>query len=115
MHQLALAKVPLAFTQILVFTHGKSQFRLVLAHCHIGEAYLNYKCYEQAIDHITIALKKNSKLFDIKGIRWSHLDTKMYHAHILTVLARCYYEIGSYDDALELLNKARETQAGSNS
>lgn len=77
MHQLALAK-------ILVFTHGKSQFRLVVAHCHIGEAYLNYKCYEQAIDHITIAIKKNGKLFDIK-------DTKLYHAHILTLLGKCYF------------------------
>lgn len=42
-------------------------------------------------------------------------DTKTYHAHILTLLGKCYYEIGSYDDALELLNKAREIQAGSNS
>ena len=45
MHELALSK-------ILVFTHGKSDFRLVKAHYHIGEAYLNYKCYEQAIDHL---------------------------------------------------------------
>lgn len=42
-----------------------------------------------------------------------NLDTKVYHAHILTLLGRCYYEIGSYEDALELLNKAREIQAGS--
>lgn len=39
MHQLALAK-------ILVFTHGKGQFKLVKAHTNIGEAYLNYKCFE---------------------------------------------------------------------
>lgn len=57
MHQLALAK-------ILVFTHGKSHFRLVKAHTNLGEAYLNYKCHEQAIDHLTIALKKNTKLFN---------------------------------------------------
>jgi len=74
-----------------VFTHGKSQFRLVVAHCHIGEAYLNYKCYEQAIDHLTIALKKNGKLFDIKGTAGDHSDTKVYHAHILTLLGKCYF------------------------
>ena len=66
MHQLALSKVMNPLIQILVFTHGKSDFRLVMAHYHIGEAYLNYKCYEQAIDHLTVALKKNSKLSEIK-------------------------------------------------
>ena len=77
MHELALSK-------ILVFTHGKSDFRLVKAHYHIGEAYLNYKCYEQAIDHLTVALKKNSKLTEIK-------ETKVYHSYMLTTLSRCYF------------------------
>ncbi len=92
------------------------------AHTHLGEAYLNYKCHEQAIDHLTMALRKNGKLFnEIK-------ETKVYHAHILSLLGkyvnflrisktvnknlidttRCYLEIGSYDDALDLLNKAIE-------
>jgi len=76
----------------------------VQAHTHLGEAYLNYKCYEQAIDHLTMALKKNGKLFnEIK-------QSKMYHAHILTLLGKCYLEIGSHEDALELLNKATDIQ-----
>lgn len=51
-----------------------------------------------------MALKKNGKLFnEIK-------ETKIYHSHILTLLGKCYLEIGSYDDALELLNKANEIQ-----
>ena len=95
MHQLALAK-------ILVFTHGKSHFRLVQAHTHLGEAYLNYKCHEQSIDHLTMALKKNGKLFN--AIK----ETKIYHAHILSLLGKCYLEIQSYDDSLDLLNKAYE-------
>jgi len=90
--------------QILVFTHGKSQIKLVFAHTKIGEAYLNYNCVEQAIDHLTLALKKNGKLFsEVK-------DSKIYHSHILTVLGKCYVEFKIYDDALELLQKAREIQ-----
>lgn len=86
-------------TKILVYTHGKSEFRLVLAHHHIGKAYLNYRCYEQAIDHLTIALKKNSRLTSIRS-------TKLYHTYILRALSRCYYEIASFEDALEVLAKA---------
>lgn len=70
---------------------------MVLAHTALGEAYLNYKCFEQAIDHLTMALKKNGKLFaEIK-------DSKPYHAEILTLLGKCYLEISSFEDALELL------------
>jgi tetratricopeptide (TPR) repeat protein len=75
----------------------------VLAHHHIGKAYLNYRCYEQAIDHLTIALKKNSRLTSIRS-------TKLYHTYILRALSRCYYEIASFEDALEVLTKAEEIQ-----
>mmetsp|Transcript_36986 Transcript_36986/g.51615 ORF Transcript_36986/g.51615 Transcript_36986/m.51615 type:complete len:81 (+) Transcript_36986:204-446(+) len=51
-----------------------------------------------------MALRKNGKLFnEVK-------ETKNYHAHILSLLGKCYLEIGSYDDALDLLNKAHEIQ-----
>ena len=69
----------------------------------MGKAYLDYKCYEQAIDHLTLALKKNSKLADFK-------DSKLYHSMLLTTLSKCYYEISSYDDALEVLGRALEIQ-----
>jgi tetratricopeptide (TPR) repeat protein len=65
----------------------------------MGKAYLDYKCYEQAIDHLTLALKKNSKLTELK-------DSKLYHSMLLTTLSKCYYEIASYDDALEVLSRA---------
>eukprot|EP01016_Furgasonia_blochmanni_P032311 TRINITY_DN3334_c0_g1_i6.p1 TRINITY_DN3334_c0_g1~~TRINITY_DN3334_c0_g1_i6.p1 ORF type:complete len:483 (+),score=116.02 TRINITY_DN3334_c0_g1_i6:190-1638(+) len=93
MHQLALIK-------ILVFTHGKNQYYLVKGHTALGEAYLDYKCHEQAIDHLTIALKKNGKLFA------ENPESKEYHAHILTLLGKCYLETENYEDALELLDKA---------
>jgi hypothetical protein len=49
-----------------------------------------------------MALRKNGKLFnEIK-------DSKIYHAHILSLLGKCYLEIGSYDDSLDLLSKANE-------
>lgn len=66
---------------------------MVAAHHHMGKAYLAYKCYEQAIDHLTLALKKNNKLNDLPS-------TKLYHSHILTTLSKCYFEINSYDDVL---------------
>ena len=74
-----------------------------MAHHHIGKAYLNYKCYEQAIDHLTLALKKNSKLAQIK-------QTKLYHTYVLRGLSKCYYEISSFEDALEVLSKAEDIQ-----
>ena len=86
MHELALSK-------ILVNTHGKTQFYLVRAHHHLGQAYLNYKCYEQALDHLTMSLKKNAKINDMNEI-------KLYHSYVLTTYSRCYFEISSYDDAL---------------
>ncbi len=49
----------LALNKLLVLNYGKSDFRLVIAHYHLGEAYLSYECLEQAIEHITIALHKN--------------------------------------------------------
>jgi hypothetical protein len=49
----------LALNKLLVLNYGKSDFRLVVAHYHLGEAYLGYDCLEQAIEHITIALHKN--------------------------------------------------------
>jgi len=55
-----------------------------MAHHHMGKAYLDYKCYEQAIDHLTLALKKNSKLTELK-------DSKLYHSMLLTTLSKCYY------------------------
>ena len=46
------------------------------------EAYLNHKYYEQALDHLTTALKLNGSLF-------SKLEeTKQFHSHILTLLGK---------------------------
>jgi len=47
-----------------------------------SEAYLNNKYYEQAMDHLTTALKLNGSLF-------SKLEeTKQFHCHILTLLGK---------------------------
>lgn len=54
----------LALNKLLTLNYGKSDFRLVLAHYHLGEAYLTYECLEQAIEHIELALHKNEKLID---------------------------------------------------
>ena len=49
----------LALSKLLVLNYGKSDFRLVLAHYHLGEAYLAFDCLEQAIEHVSLALHKN--------------------------------------------------------
>lgn len=75
-------------------------FILVTAYCQLGEAYLNNKYYEQALDHLTTALKLNGSLF-------SKLEaTKQFHSHILTLLGKCYMEAGNFKDALNLLDKS---------
>lgn len=56
----------IAIMKILVFTHGKSDFRLVIAHFGLGRAYLEADRYEQAVNHLTIASTKLSKMGDIK-------------------------------------------------
>ena len=75
-------------------------FILVKAYWNLGEAYLSQKYYEQALDHLTNALKLNGTLF-------SQLEeTKKFHAYILTLLGKWYMEAGSLNDALGLLEKS---------
>eukprot|EP00347_Sterkiella_histriomuscorum_P020213 403338658 len=90
----------LALCKVLVNIHKKDLFILVRAYTNLGEAYLNYKYYEQALDHLTTALKLNGSLF-------SKLEeTKQYHSNILTLLGKCYMEAGNHKDALSLLEKS---------
>lgn len=92
-HQLALCKV-------LVTVHNRSSFILVQAHCNLGECYLNYEYFEQALEHLTVSLKLNGSLFTTVE------DSKAYHPHILTLLGKCYIQAGGIDDGLNLLEKA---------
>lgn len=90
----------MAVCKILVNIHRKELFILVQAYTQLGEAYLNNKYYEQALDHLTTALKLNGSLFQ------KHEQTKRYHSQILTLLGKCYMEAGNYKDALSLLEKS---------
>ena len=60
----------LAVCKILVNIHRKDLFILVRAYTQLGEAYLHNKYYEQALDHLTTALKLNGSLFQ------KHEETK---------------------------------------
>ena len=53
----------LAISKVLVNIHKKNLFILVKAYCNLGDAYLDNKYYEQALDHLTTALKLNGSLF----------------------------------------------------
>jgi len=46
-----------------VNVHKKDLFLLVTAYTRLGESYLSNKYFEQALDHLTSALKLNSSLF----------------------------------------------------
>lgn len=98
-HQLALCKV-------LVNVHNRSPFILVQAHTNLGESYLNKEYFEQALDHLTSALKLNGNLFN------SVQEAKPFHTHILTLLGKCYMEAGGVEDALGLLDKALKMNKG---
>jgi tetratricopeptide (TPR) repeat protein len=93
--QLSLAKV-------MVNIHKKSSFLLVTAHSQLGEAYINTQCFEQALEHLTIALKYNGEILNQVS------ETKDYHIHLLTMLGRCYLEAGSPKESLNLLQKGYE-------
>ena len=90
----------LALCKVLVNIHRKDMFILVRAYCSLGEAYLSQKYYEQALDHLTNALKLNGTLFS------QFEETKKFHAYILTLLGKWYMEAGSLNDALGLLEKS---------
>jgi len=94
-HQLSLSK-------LLVSVYGKTANYLVTAHCNLGEAYLNSKYYEQAVDHLTTALKKNDKLFSEKS------ESKKYHVHILTLYGKTFLEMNRCEEAIKFLQKALE-------
>ena len=90
----------LSLSKVLVTIHNKSVFLLVIAHTELGEAYLSLKRHQQALEHLTSALKINGKLF--QGMR----ETRDYHTYILNKLGQCYLEAGNYRDAISLLEKS---------
>ena len=80
--------------------YNKNLFILVRAYCSLGEAYLNCEYFQQALEHFTTALKLNGTLFS------DFEETKQFHAHILTLLGRCYMKAGNLNDAMGLLEKS---------
>ena len=72
----------LALCKLLVNIHKKDLFILVTAYTKLGEAYLKNRYFEQALDHLTTALKLNGNLFTKIEV------TKQYHSHILTLLGK---------------------------
>lgn len=88
-----------------MLNYGKSDFRLVIAHYHLGEAYLSYDCLEQAIEHITLALHKNEKLAE----ELPETDLLQINMHI--TLAEAFISQNNHDDALDSLAKAQHIEA----
>jgi hypothetical protein len=64
---------------------------------------------EQAIEHISIALHKNEKLF--KEVP----QTKLFHCLMINILAECLIRKEEFDDATEVLKKAIDLSSEQNS
>ena len=98
-------------SKMMVKIHKKPLFLLVTAHSQLGEAYINSRIFELALEHLTTALKINGDLLSSEPM------ARDYHSHLLIMLGRCYYEAGSFKEALNLLEKSLEStiQAEDNS
>ena len=98
-------------SKMMVKIHKKPLFLLVTAHSQLGEAYINSRIFELALEHLTTALKVNGDLLSSEPM------ARDYHSHLLIMLGRCYYEAGSFKEALNLLEKSLEStiQAEDNS
>lgn len=83
-----------------MLNYGKSDFRLVLAHYHLGEAYLAFDCLEQTIEHVSLALHKIEKLTP-EVPRAELVQINMY-----ITLAEAFMAQVNFDDAIEVLGKA---------
>lgn len=89
----------LALSKLLVLNYGKADFRLVLAHYHLGEAYLAFDCLEQTIEHVSLALHKIEKLTPELP------KAQLVQVNMYITLAEAFMAQGNYDDAVEILSK----------
>lgn len=98
-------------SKMMLKIHKKPLFLLVTAHSQLGEAYINSRIFELALEHLTTALKINGELLSSEPM------ARDYHSHLLIMLGRCYYEAGRFKEALNLLEKSLEStiQAEDNS
>lgn len=85
--------------KLLVLTYNKSEFRLILAHYHLGQAYLLHECVDQAVEHVSLALHKIEKFFE-------EIPEMRFMQNIMqSSLAKALIKKENFDDAIELLNE----------
>lgn len=89
----------LALAKILVKIHGREAFLLVKGHTHLGHAYLEYKCYDQAYDHLKIALERNREPN-------SSADPDKYRLYILKLLTHSCLESHRVKESILYLEEA---------
>ena len=87
------------FTQILVKIHGKGPELLVRAHADLGHAYFNFKCPDQAYEHLTIARERNESLAETE-------QGKEYQLYILKLLSVNRLQDNKPDEALTYIEEA---------
>lgn len=89
----------LSIIKILVKIHGRDKDLLVKAHAELGHAYHDFKCPEQAYEHLTIAYERNQ----------NYVDTEMgqeYQLFILKHLSINRLKDGKPDEAIKFIEEA---------
>jgi tetratricopeptide (TPR) repeat protein len=85
--------------QILVKIHGKGPDLLVRAHADLGHAYFNFKCPDQAYEHLTIARERNENLTETE-------QSKEYQLYILKLLSVNRLQDNKPDEAIAYIEEA---------
>ena len=100
-HQLAICKV---LTEI----HNRPPSLLVQAHSNLAQSYLKLKYLDQALDHLSQALKYNSVHYNEGEVY------KQTHIELLCLLGKVHLLKGNTNEAKELLTKAEIVNQSTN-
>ncbi|EAS03945.2 tetratricopeptide repeat protein (macronuclear) [Tetrahymena thermophila SB210] len=93
----------LSLTKILVMIYDKPEESIVKANYNLGVAYLDFKSYQSALYHLTLAQCHQNKLDITLG---QTEKSKKMMANILTQLAKCFLEIDNFEDCLDQVEQA---------
>jgi len=91
----------LAAAKILVNIHERDPQLLIKAHIDLGEAYLMFKCYESAFDHLTIAYSRNIILRDNENFPTDQL-------RITKLLSKACLDSHRFERTIDYINESEE-------
>ena len=89
----------LSVIKILVKIHGRDKELLVKAHADLGHAYHNFKCPDQAYEHLVMAYERNQNFVDTE-------QGQEYQLYILKLLSINRLQDGRPDEAINFIQEA---------